>query len=136
MKYRKPESRFATQEAIHTLSARFNWTYMDWMQDWPLEITDEISIPDCLNEYRKLSDDDEKFVLMEAILYTLDVEPNEIKFKKYCDEVTELLNRDFDLHEYTIFYWTRYEKPELKVRFKITPMMREIWKRNEKNELQ
>ena len=133
MNKRKPEPRFVTQKAIQTLSARFDWTYMDWMQDWPLEITNEISICDCLNEYKKLSDDDEKFLLMEAILYGLDEETNEIEFKKYGAEVIELLNRDFAIHESTVFYWTLYDHPESEDGFKITPMMRKVWKMNEEN---
>ncbi len=107
---------------------------MDWMQDWPLEITDEISIRDCLNEYRKLSDDDEKFLLMCAILYALDEESDEVEFEIYRAEATELLNLDFPIHEFTVFYWTLYDNPEFEDGFKITPLMREVWKTNEKND--
>jgi len=133
MNNREPKPRFATQEAIQALSAKFNWTYMDWMQDWPLEITDEISIRDCLNEYKKLSDDDEKFLLMKAILYTLDEETTENELELYSDEVIELLNHDFAIHEFTVFYWTLYDHPESEDGFKITPMMRKVWKMNEEN---
>lgn len=108
---------------------------MDWMQDWPLEITDEISIRDCLNEYKKLSDDDEKFLLMKAILYTLDEEmnENELELELYSDEVIELLNRDFAIHEFTVFYWTLYKHPESENGFEITPLMRKVWDMNEEN---
>ena len=70
---------------------------------------------------------------MKAILYRLYEEMNEIEFKKYGTEVVELLNRDFAIHEFTVFYWTLYDHPEYQDGFKITPLMRKVWKMNGEN---
>ncbi|GAL86023.1 hypothetical protein MYP_3252 [Sporocytophaga myxococcoides] len=95
------------------------------MQDWPLEISNEIDINICLKEYGQITDEDEKFVLMEAILYALDEFENKKNFENIADQVRDLLNQDFEIHKYTIYKWTLYES-EIE-EFRITPLLRRIW---------
>ena len=101
------------------------------MQDWPLEISHEIAIADCLREYPLLSDEDEKFLLMHAILYALDDITDEALFAIYAREVEYLLREEFSLHRNTIYYWTCYAMGEDETNeedgFQITPLMRTIW---------
>jgi hypothetical protein len=98
---------------------------------WPLEISNEIKIDACILEYRLIKDEDEKFLLMEGILYALDELTNENDFKYYSDQVSNLLKIDFDIHKFTIYYWTLYDDTEIDA-FNITPLLREIWD-NQKN---
>jgi hypothetical protein len=123
----EPTPRYATREAVISIIERFKWPYEEWMQDWPLEVSNEINLAFCLKEYPKLVDDDEKFLLMEGILYALDEVQGE-DFEKYSKKTTELLKIDFDLHKFTIYYWTLYnDGPEEHDGFTITPLMRDIW---------
>ncbi|WP_156140663.1 hypothetical protein [Sporocytophaga myxococcoides] len=125
MKTGKPEPRYSTKAAIDSLINKFGWTCKDWMQDWPLEISNEIDINICLKEYGQITDEDEKFVLMEAILYALDEFENKKNFENIADQVRDLLNQDFEIHKYTIYKWTLYES-EIE-EFRITPLLRRIW---------
>lgn len=97
------------------------------MQDWPLEISHEINLAFCLREYCKLTDEDEKFLLMRGILYALDDVQGD-DFEPYSQRTIELLKTDFDLHKFTIHYWTLYrDYPDESEGFTITPLMRDIW---------
>ena len=113
------------RSAIVSLIKRFGWTFEDWMQDWPLEISKEVKIENCLNEYRWLSGEAEKVLLMKAILYALEESADEER-NKHLDQVTGLLEKDFKIHEATIYYWTLYGSPDFE-KFRITPRMLQIW---------
>jgi len=131
MKTEKPKSRHSTKVALDSLINKFGWTYEDWMQDWPLEISNEIDIDQCLKEYRQITDEDEKFLLMEAILYVLDELENEKNFESPADQVRDLLYQNFEIHKYTIYKWTLYDT-EIE-EFRITPFLRMIWDDKESN---
>jgi|GEM_PF-7043373 len=125
---KKPEPRYYSSAARQSLIEKFGWPYQEWMQDWPLEISGKINIQLCVKEYERLIDSDERFLLMQAILYALDGCTEEQDFEYYSAEVSRLVNMDFDLHKFTIYYWTLYEHPEFDVdEFNITPLMRRIW---------
>ncbi len=114
---------------MESIIAKFKWSHHDWMQDWPLEISDEINIYECLQEYGGLTNEDEKFLLMKAVLYALEEVKSEEEFEKYGEQVSELLNKDFSIHISTIYYWTLYSDEEFDG-FRITPLMRIIWNNN------
>ncbi len=42
-------------------------------------------------------------------------------------KVVSLLNKDFDLHQYTIFYWCCWENEDINDCWDVTPLMREFW---------
>lgn len=122
-----PKARYVTKAASQAVASKFGWTYEDWMQDWPLEISDEVILKDCLHEYEKLRDDDEKFVLMKAMLFALGEEENDIEVKLRWVQISKFLNEDFDIHKSTIYYWTHYDNPESEDEFRITPFLRKFW---------
>ncbi|MBK0403156.1 hypothetical protein I5M27_09180 [Adhaeribacter sp. BT258] len=134
MEKKGPNPRYITRQAADGIISKLNWRYEEWMQDWPLEISQEINIKDCLQEYKNLQSDDEKFVLMQGILYALDEETTNSELEYYWKEISELLIKDFKIHEYTIFYWGLYEGGENEdpatEGFRITPLMQEIWNKN------
>ena len=137
MKKGKPIPKYITRQAADKLINRLNWRHEDWMQDWPLEISQEINIDDCILEYKKLINEDEMFLLMKGILYALDGESTDSELEFYWKEVSELLIKDFKVHEYTIYYWCLYEDglnedPETEG-FRITPLMQEIWNTRKTN---
>lgn len=128
-----PPFRYYTPKAFESITKQFGWPYESWMQDWPLEIWNKIDIELCLREYPQLKNDDEKFLLMEGILYVLDEIQGEA-FEIYSQKTMDLLKSDFHIHEYTIYYWTLYDKypnenetlKEDEI-FRITPLMRHLW---------
>jgi len=129
MEMREPESRYVTKAATDSLTAKFGWSHEDWMQDWPLEISNEILLDDCLREYDGLTDDDEKFLLMTAMLYALD-EKNEEEAGLYTDRISKFLNRDFDIHKHTIYYWALYSNLEPEDEFRMASFLRGVWNNN------
>jgi hypothetical protein len=122
-----PEARHATKASSQTVAGKFGWTYEGWMQDWPLEISDQVILKDCIREYEQLRDDDEKFVLMEAMLFALDREENDTEVELRWEQISKFLHEDFDIHKSTIYYWTLYGNSELEHEFRITPFLRKIW---------
>ena len=127
MDTQEPKSRYASSDAIRSVAKIFRWTNEEWMQDWPLEISEEVDIQKCLEGYDDLKED-EKFVLMEAMLYALDETVDNKKFDQFSTEISEILKRDLELHEYTVYYWTMYGSPEIIGDFNVTPMCRQVWK--------
>jgi len=125
----KPEPRYSGLAAQNALIEKFGWSHEGWMQDWPLEISAQINIRDCIEEYEGLTDSDEKFLLMTAILYALDDCADQQQFEYYGTQVSKLLLANFDLHKFTIYYWTLYETSPGSDDdvFTITPLMRKIW---------
>jgi hypothetical protein len=127
MELSEPTPRYQTQKAKLSIIEKFKWPHEQWMQDWPLEVSDKIDLKFCLQEYSKLVDDDEKFLLMVGILYALD-EVQGDQFESSSQKTIELLKNDFDLHKFTIYYWTLYrDYPNEGDGFTITPLMRNIW---------
>jgi hypothetical protein len=123
----EPRRGFYTRKAFLAIIEKFKWPYESGMQDWPLEVSKHIDLGFCLQEYPKLLDDDEKFLLMEGILYALDQLQGEY-FELYSYKTAAFLKADFDIHKSTIFYWTLYDDEiEAEDGFAITPLMREIW---------
>lgn len=128
----EPTPRYHTPKARLSIIEKFKWRYENWMQDWPLEVWDEIDLTACLKAYPKLIDDDEKFLLMRGILYALD-EVQGDDFEPYSQKTIALLKTDFDVHKFTIYYWTLYgDNPDEGEGFTITPLMRDIWNSQQK----
>lgn len=98
------------------------------MQDWPLEVSHQINVEDALVVYDNASED-EKFVIMQGLLYVLDDVVEKADFDKLSIQIERLLEKDFSVHEYTIYYWTLYGTPWMEGKFNVTPLCREVWKK-------
>lgn len=136
MRRQAPEPRYPTAEASIAIRNKFGWREEEWMQDWPLEVSGEISLKECLEGYELLNDDDEKFLLMTGILFAWNNDSPEELFLQCSTHITTILQRDFALHMSTIYYWTFYdfvteeeEKDPSFEPFRITPLMRTIWEK-------
>lgn len=132
MKIQEPKYRSGTGETINKLAKELGLPYNERMQDWSYEVANPNDIEKYLNHYNKLSDDDEKFVLMEILIQATNDQLEIKKFLDYWKETKLRLIDNFDLHEYTIYYWACFDNEELEDCWIVTPYMRELWlKQNE-----
>lgn len=123
----EPTFRCGTRKAIDELAEELNLPNEKWMQDWPIEVVKPEDIENYIDHYEKLTDDDKKFVLMEGILDATEYQPNDELFMKYWNKVKQLLENDFDVHEYTIHYYACFDIQTIEDCWKMTPLMRQIW---------
>jgi hypothetical protein len=101
---------FATKAVRLSLSSRLTLEDLDWMQDWPLEVADSERIPEFLAAYHSgLLGDDEKFVLMELLMYSLEYCEPESAYEEAWSEIKAVLLKEPDLHWPTVVYWSRVD---------------------------
>jgi len=130
----KPNFRCGTRKAIDELAEELNLPNEKWMQDWPIEVMVPSDIEKYIEHYEKLTDEDKKFVLMEGILDVTEYQPTEELFVKNWNRVRQFLEKDFTIHEYTIYYWACFDIESIEDCWKITPLMRQLWSDNAKLE--
>jgi len=128
----EPIFRCATRKAIDELAQELNLANEEWMQDWPIEVTNPYDIDRYLDHYRTLTDDDKKFVLMEGIIDATEYQTTDKLFIKNCEKVKLLLEKDFPIHAYTIYNWACFDIEDIDEWWKITPLIRKIWQDNHK----
>ena len=68
-----------------------------------------------------------KFVLMEFIIQATEDQNTEDLFLKYCESIKSILETDFKLNEFTIYYWACFDKENLEDCWKIATLMRQLW---------
>ena len=127
MKIQAPEFRCGTKVAMESLARELNLPYYDRMQDWPYEVAESMGIEKYLNHYDGLTDEDQKFVLMEMIIQATTDQPTAKLFHKYWVETKKRLIKDFDIHQYTVYYWSCFDNERLEDCWTITPNMRQLW---------
>lgn len=106
-----------------------------YCQDWDLETADSSRVDEFVSAYnqRKFSAV-EKLLLMELIVATFDeaLRCSEPVRETLWNEISELLINDYEIHDYTIYYWSLWELEALDEDFgehcffHLTPKMREI----------
>ena len=129
----KPKVRYQTRKAIDELAKDLSLPNEQWMQDWPYEVANKNDIEKYLEYYNRTTDEDKKFVLMEMLIQSVEEQPTEEKFLHFWNIVKCLIEEDFLIHEYTIWYWCLFEEVDedhLKDAWKITPFLRELWHKN------
>ena len=125
---KEPQHRVGTGKAIQELVVELNLPYSSTMQDWPYEIADADEIDNYINHYRATTDFDKKFVLMEMIIQATNDQDDTVTFNKYWHVIKSILEEDFAIHEYTIYYWSCFEIENIENCWEITPNMRALWK--------
>lgn len=123
----EPKFRCSTNEAILRIAKQLDLEYNSGMQDWEWEVANPKHIEKYITHYKTLTDDNEKFTLMEIIIQALTDQDDE-KLEKYWKEVKEFLKANFEIHEYSIYYWSCFENDDLEDCWQITPHMRSLWK--------
>ena len=124
----KPKFRSGTTKAIKELAEELNLPFDEWMQDWPFEVVNPSDIDKYINHYKLLNDDDKKIVLLDGIIQSVEEQSNEELFQKNLKIVRQILEKDYDIYEYQIYYWACLEndKNEIDDCWKVTPMMRDL----------
>ena len=97
-------------------------------QDWTYTIVEPDRIDEYIQAYdTKITDEDTKFSLMEMIIQSLTEQENEKIMQDKWKQVEPILNTDFDLHKYTVYYWCCWENEDVNDCWQVTPLMREFW---------
>lgn len=123
----KPKFRSGTRKAITRIAEKLNLPDNDSMQDWAYEVANPADIEDYLAYYESTEDWDVKFVLMEMMIQAVEEQPEEEKFQKYSGVIRSVLTKDFDMHEYTVYYWALLDDLPVSNPWRITPLMRQLW---------
>ena len=123
----KPTFRCATKKAINELAEELNLPNVSNMQDWSYEVSNPNAIDNYISHYYLTTDDDKKFVLMELIIQATEDQNTEELFLQYWNRIKLILETDFKLHEYTIYYWSDFDNESLHDCWKITPLIRQLW---------
>lgn len=123
----EPAFRCGTKKAIDELAEELNLPNEIWMQDWPIEVIIPDDIQIYIDHYYKLTDDDKKFILMEGILDATECQPTEELFLKYWNRVIQILDKDFAIHEYTIYTYSCLDIETIEDCYRLTPGIRDIW---------
>jgi hypothetical protein len=123
----KPPYRFGTVKAMKELADELRLPYTSDMQDWSYEVAEPDQIDNYLHHYDQQTDDDKKFVLMEMILQATEDQGNHSDQEMYWRKASQRLSKDFELHRFTIFYWSCFDKEDLSESWTLAPNMRELW---------
>lgn len=105
------------------------------MQDWPLEVTDPSRLDEFIELLARAETDDDRFALMELVLYCLDEAAPE-KQRDAWPAIETMLVRQPVLYGALIIYWSLgdenddgiWKMDELGIDegFPITPLMRSV----------
>ena len=121
------KTRYESIKAMDELAKELNLLNEKWMQDCPYEVVQPNDIEKYLKCYNETKDDDKKFILMKMLIQSIDEQINKEKFLYYWNIVKILIEEDFLIHEYTIWYWCIFEEEDINNAWKITPFLRELW---------
>ncbi len=132
---KEPKERFATRKAIDELSEELDMPHEDRMQDRPYEVAEADKIDDYISHYNSITDEDKKFFLMQAIIQATEGHRNEKEiFLEYRETIKPLLEKDFYIHEYTIYQRCCFDNDNIDDCRDITPFMRKLWEEGKKKE--
>ncbi|WP_299125988.1 hypothetical protein [uncultured Tenacibaculum sp.] len=124
----EPKFRCGTRGAITSLAKTLELPYSDLMQDWSYEVANPNDIEKYIKHYDKLTDEDQKFVLMQIMIQATTDQSNKDDLQKYWNEISTRLLFDKTIHEYTIFYWGCYEEDiDINDCWEVTPFIRNLW---------
>lgn len=77
----------------------------EWMQDWPLEVADPSRLDEFIDLLKGAESDDDRFALMELVLYSLD-EADPAKQRVAWPVIETMLEREPGLYAREIIYWS------------------------------
>jgi len=126
----EPKIRYGTQKAIYELATELNLPIDSITQDWSYTVGKASDIGKYISHYNLTLDEDKKFVLMEIIIQATEDQTDKANFQKYWEKIKVLLETDFSIHEYTIFYWSCFDNQNLENCWRISENMRELWSKN------
>ena len=126
MKVIEPEFRLGSN--WQELADLFGYEIGKHDQDWTYTIAEPERIDDYIKVYGiEVTNDDTKFSLMEMIIQSLTEQENEKIMLEKWKLVAPILNNDFDLHKFTIYYWCCWKDKNINDCWSVTPLMRKFW---------
>jgi hypothetical protein len=106
----------------------FNYKIGKHDQDWTYTVVEPEKIDDYILAYdTSITNEDTKCSLMEMIIQSLTEQDNDEIMNLKWKKVKEILNRDFELQKYTIYYWCCWDNEDIDDCWAVTPLMREFW---------
>lgn len=122
------EPKFRCGGNWHDLAELFGYEIGQNDQDWTYTIVEPDRIDEYIQTYdTKITNEDTKFSLMEMIIQSLTEQGNEKLINEKWKQVKPILNKDFHLHEYTIYYWCCWDNDDIDNCWEVSPLMREFW---------
>lgn len=106
------------------------------MQDWEWEVANPLDIEKYIQHFLSLDDEDKRFALMEIIIQATTDQEKTADFFKYWSCIKPILEANFLLHEWSIWYWSVFDNDDLADCWLVTPYMRAIWHRYGANKLE
>jgi sulfur relay (sulfurtransferase) DsrC/TusE family protein len=126
MKIKEPEFRCGGN--WQELADLFDYEIDKHDQDWTYTIVESDRIEEYIQAYdTKVTNEDTKFSLMEMIIQSLTEQEDKKLMEEKWKLVKPILNKDFDLHEYTIYYWCCWDNDNIDDCWEVTPLIREFW---------
>tara|TARA_R110000744_G_scaffold380129_1_gene499885 strand:+ start:1892 stop:2284 length:393 start_codon:yes stop_codon:yes gene_type:complete len=126
MKIKEPEFRCGGN--WQELADLFDYEIDKHDQDWTYTIVESDRIEEYIQAYdTKVTNEDTKFSLMEMIIQSLTEQEDKKLMEEKWKLVKPILNKDFDLHEYTIYYWCCWDNDNIEDCWEVTPLIREFW---------
>lgn len=122
----EPKPRYATEYAMNKIAELLDIQRDITMQDWTYEIADSAKIDLYWTIYQSLQTEDERFTMMEILIQATD-ELEEKEFDKYWAKLKDCLLQEWQLHQFTIYYWCCFDVEDLEDCFFITEVMRKLW---------
>lgn len=123
----EPPFRFSTKEAQIEIALELNMPPPDNWQDWEYIFARGEDLEQYLEHYQNIKNEDKKFVLMQIIIQATNDKERDGTLEKYWLKLQPLLLKDFNIHQYTIYYWCVFENENIEDCFAITLFMREFW---------
>jgi hypothetical protein len=97
------------------------------MQDWPWEVADANRLDEFLTAYETAGlSDDERFTLMEILLQSFEDRARFHGFDPRWNRALEALDRNINLHAYSVWYWSDVENELEQDQWLVTPFLRQV----------
>lgn len=123
----EPPLRYWTQSSEVSLAARLRVPWEVVMQDWPWEVAEPERLDEYLGLYDALTDDDERFTLMDVMLQAVEEQDSPLRLVQGWEELRQRIRQRPALHAWQMWYWRVWATATLTDAFFITPYTRELW---------
>jgi hypothetical protein len=123
--------RYPTAQAVDSLAVRFNLPNHPEIQDWEYVVADSSRLDEFLDAYNSGElTDDERFTLMETILQSFEELQGKLNAHPRWRETLAILESNFNLHVYTVWYWSGRDEGPVDGEWRVAAPLRSILDRH------